>query len=268
MCELSRPHRVRCRCRHLTIVEESSGAAELAPVPCSSMPFVVPGRFEGAPGRGQGGYAAGMLHDGRPRRVWFRSAIPLDTPLELSTEGDTTSVTLDRSLIIETHPVGPIDDPLPSVTMDQAIEGRNRTESAGFPDLIARCYSCGTVEGTLRTHPGPVGDSGIWATPMVYPDWTSAEGMVDPKHIWAVVDCASGYPVAFGPQIRMAFTGWLSVDVRSTLEPGQPAIVVATANSWQGRKRSARSALWTEEGVLVAVSESLWVSAPVSSTPS
>jgi hypothetical protein len=226
------------------------------------MSFIVPGRFEGAPGRAQGGYAGGILHDGVPRRVWFRSAVPLDTELGVATDGETTSVTFNGTLILESHPVDPLADPLPPVTMDEAIAGRDRTESAGLPDMIAPCYSCGTVAGTLRTHPGQVGDSEVWATPMIYPDWTGTSGTVDAKHIWAVVDCAAGYPVAFGADPRMAFTGWLSVDVRSAIEPGQPTIVVATAGFWEGRKRPARSALWTEDGELVAISESRWISVP------
>lgn len=224
------------------------------------MTFIIPGRFEGAPGRAQGGYAAGILHDGGPRRVWFRSAIPLDTELVVGTDGETTSVTRDGRLVLESHPVDPLQDPLPPVTMDEAIGGRDRVESAGLPQMAAPCYSCGTVEGTLRTHPGQVGDSDIWAAPMIYPDWTAANCIVDPKHVWAVVDCAAGYPVALGTEPRMAFTGWLSVDVRSSIEPGRPAVVVATAGAWEGRKRSARSALWTEDGELIAVSESRWIS--------
>lgn len=143
--------------------------------------------------------------------------------------------------------------------MAQAIAGRDRAEAAGFPELIAPCYSCGTVEGTLRTHPGPVDDTGIWAAPMVYPEWTATDGLVDPPHVWAVVDCAPGYPVAFGSGIRLAFTGWLSVDVRSAIEPGRPAVVVSSAEPWDGRKRWGRSALWTEDADLVAVAESLWI---------
>lgn len=225
------------------------------------MSFLVPDRFEGAPGRAQGGYAGGMLHDDRPRRVWFRSAIPLGTSLQVATEGDTTLVTNNGTLILESQPVSALDDPLLPVTMDQAIAGRDRTETAGLPEMIAPCYSCGTVEGTLRTHPGQVGESAIWATPMVYPEWTAIGDIVDPRHVWAVVDCAAGYPVALGVDPRLAFTRWLSVDVRSRIEPGQPAVVVATADAWDGRKRSARSAMWSEDGELIAVSESLWISA-------
>ena len=220
----------------------------------------VPGRFEGAPGRAQGGYTGGLLHDGQPRRVWFRSAIPLDTDLDVASDGDATKVTLEGTLVIESHPVGSLTDPLAPVSMDEAIVGRARAEAARFPDLISVCYSCGTREDTLRTHPGKVADSGTWAAPMTFPDWTATDGVVDPSHVWAVVDCASGYPVAFGnPEPRFAFTGWLTVDMRSTIEPDHPAIVVATASSWDGRKRAARSALWTRDGELVALSESLWI---------
>ena len=95
---------------------------------------------------------------------------------------------------------------------------------------------------------------------MSYPDWTATRDVVDPPHIWAVVDCAPGYPVAFeDTEPRFAFTGWITVDIRSSIEPGQPAIVVATADPWDGRKRSAKSSLWTEDGTLVAISESLWI---------
>lgn len=227
------------------------------------MSLRVPGRFEGAPGRAQGGYTGGLLHDGQPRRVWFRSAIPLDTELEVMTDEATTIASLGGTLVLESHPTDPLADPMPPVTMDEATAGRSRSEAAGFPGLIQRCYSCGTVEGTLRTHPGRVADSEVWAAPMTYPEWTATSRVVDPPHLWAVVDCASGYPVAFAnPEPRLAFTGWLTVDVRSQIEPGQPAIVVASAAPWDGRKRSARSALWTNDGELVALSESLWISAP------
>lgn len=231
------------------------------------MSLRVPGRFEGAPGRAQGGYAGGLLDDGRPRRVWFRSAIPLDTDLDVDLDVDTgdeaTTVTNDGAIVIESHPVEPLTDPLAAVSMEEAIAGRARAETAGFPDMTAACYSCGTREGTLRTHPGRVANVDLWAAPMFYPEWAATDGSVDPPHIWAVVDCAQGYAVAFGsPAPRLAVTGWITVDVRSSIEPGRPAIVVASAEPWEGRKRAARSALWTEDGTLVALSESLWI-APV-----
>jgi hypothetical protein len=195
--------------------------------------------------------------------VWFRSAIPLDVDLDVHTEGETTRVERDGTLVLESHPVDRLTEPLGSVSAAEAIAGRDWAERMGFPDLIAPCYSCGTRDGTLRTHPGRVGDGGIWAAPISYPEWTATDGFVDPSHIWAVIDCAPGYPVAFGnPEPRFAFTGWISVDVRAPVEPGRPAIVVATADPWDGRKRSARSALWTEDGDLIALSESLWI-APV-----
>lgn len=224
------------------------------------MSFRVPSRFEGAPGRAQGGYAAGLLHDGGPRRVWFRAAIPLDVDLDVVPDGETTRVVRDGILVLESHPVDPIDDPLPPVGMDEAVAGRGWAEAAGFPDLIASCYSCGTVDGTLRTHPGRVGDTDVWAAPMAFPEWAASGGRVDPHHVWAVVDCAPGYPVAFGGETRLAFTGWLSADIRGEIAPGQPAVVVASAGPWDGRKRAARSALWTEDGELVAAAESLWIS--------
>ncbi len=224
------------------------------------MSLRVDGRFEGAPGRAQGGYTGGLLHDGRPRRVWFRSAIPLDTDLDVDADGETTTVSRGGTLVLESHPVEPLTDALEIVSMDEAVAGRDWSEAAGLPDLIAPCYSCGTVDETLRTHPGRVADRNTWAAPMIFPEWTATDGAVDPPHIWAVVDCAPGYPVAFGdPEPRFAFTGWLSVDVRSQIEPGQPAIVVAEAGPWDGRKRAARSALWTEDGDLIALSESLWI---------
>jgi hypothetical protein len=227
------------------------------------MSLHVPGRFEGAPGRAQGGYTGGLLHDGRPRRVWFRSAIPLDTDLDVDTEGDIWTVTSDGTIVLESHPVEPLTNPLANVSMEDAIAGRVKAEAAGLPDLIAPCYSCGTREGTLRTHPGRVSDGSTWAAPITYPEWTSTDSAVDPAHIWAVIDCAPGYPVAFGdPEPRFAFTGWITVDVRSSIQPGRTAIVVASAGPWEGRKRAAKSALWTEDGELVALSESLWIAAP------
>ena len=78
------------------------------------MTLRVDGRFEGAPGRAQGGYTGGLLHDGRPRRVWFRSAIPLEADLDVATDHDTTTVMRDGQLVLESHSVDPLTDCLPS----------------------------------------------------------------------------------------------------------------------------------------------------------
>jgi len=100
----------------------------------------------------------------------------------------------------------------------------------------------------------------VWATPVTYPDWTASSHLVDREHLWAPVDCAAGYAVAFGGADRTPFTGWLTVDVHRGIEPGRGAVVVAlAAPEWDGRKRAARSAMYTEDGELVVTSESLWI---------
>jgi hypothetical protein len=50
------------------------------------------------------------------------------------------------------------------------------------------------------------------------------------------------------------------VRVHADVRPGDRLVVVADAQpDWDGRKKRARSAIYTEDGSLVAASESLWI---------
>lgn len=223
------------------------------------MQVTVASRFEGAPGRGQGGYSAGLLDEGVPIRAWFRAPIPMDVPLEVQVDGPRRRVMDGDTLVIETHPAELEREPLGPVPMQVAVEARDAGEAVGYPDRITSCYSCGGA-GSLRVHAGPIEGTAIWATPVTYPDWTATDGIVDVPHLWAPVDCAAGYAAAFDGDRRI-FTGWLTVARFRSVEPGQPLVVVAeTAPGWDGRKRPARSAMYTEDGDLVTASESLWIS--------
>lgn len=226
------------------------------------MQITIPRRFEGFEGIAQGGHLAGLVAQTLQAdiAVRFRHPCPLDTPLDLSDNGGGHVLTHGDTTILETSVA---DDHLPTappaVTMHDAEEGRRWAEDQAFAQNVRNCFTCGDSSHSLRVHAGLIDGSDLAASPFTYPEWMAPDGIVEPRFVWAPIDCAAGWRVLLGPDSRPSVTGGLRVTIAELPRPGQPLIVVASAGDWTGRTRSARSAIYREDGSLVAASESLWV---------
>lgn len=220
------------------------------------MEVVIERRFQGIEGMAQGGHVAGLVASllGGDLAVSFRSPCPLDTPLHL----DGTRLLHGDTVVLEAEPAGELPEPPPFVHPEEAEEARQRVESTTHVQAISTCFSCGTGPDSFRVHAGPVDGVRWYASPVTHPRWTGPGNVVEHRFLWAPIDCAAGWRVSVGD--RPAVTARLQVTVHADVAPGTPLVVVADADpDWDGRKRAARSAIYTSDGGLVASSGSLWV---------
>ncbi|MDH5295403.1 MAG: hypothetical protein OEW91_17160 [Acidimicrobiia bacterium] len=224
------------------------------------MSLVVPERFCGVAGLGQGGYLAGLMAGGarEPYQVDFRNPIPLDVELVIEQTPRGIAVTHGTTVIAEGKPgTSPSRTP-EMVEWSLALAARDRAEQA-MPAHVGSCFSCGTRPDSLRVHAGPAGD-GRFSTPYVPPAWTENEGIVSAPFVWAPLDCSSGWCLSWDPPRPRAVTGMMTLEYLRDVEPEQDHVVVADSDGpWRARTRRSWSALYTKEGTLVARSESLWV---------
>lgn len=210
----------------------------------------------------QGGHLAGLVasHVGHEVAVTFRAPCPLDVPLTLVANGAGHTLLHEETVVLEAAADHSTPSPPPFVPWEVAEEARDWAEAQPSIDRVGTCFSCGSGTGSLRVHAGSVAGSSLYASPLRPPEWAAPDGRVAQRFLWAPIDCAAGWRVTLGEGGRLAVTGRLRVQVHDDVSPGDRLVVVAdAAPEWTGRKRGARSAIYRDDGTLVASSESLWI---------
>lgn len=242
----------------MTTPSEGSGTVTIA------------GRFHGPPGSGNGGYtcglAAGALGPG-PARVRLRVPPPLDRPLAVERR-DGAAVLLDGDVVVaEVRPTR-VDLELPApVDLATATAALDRFDVDGYRAAHAfpTCFTCGPSRAPgegLRIFPAPIeGRDGLVASPWS-PDRSLAghDGLVRPEMLWAALDCPGGLAWITGtPPTGPAVLGQLAVSVDRRPAPGDRLVVAGWRIGADGRKCHAGTALWAEDGELLAVGAAVWV---------
>jgi hypothetical protein len=249
----------------------SGGAATAGAGTTDSL--IIPARFSGPPGCGNGGYVCGRIAtyaDG-PVTVTLRQPVPLATPLSVERGGDrSVRVLHERTLIAETtsSPGGPaLDLPGPVSSAEaHAVAGSARYYADPvFPD----CFVCGTGRPTgdgLRVFPGPLAGRPMWAAPWTPdPSVTGASGTVRPEVIWAALDCPSGFAAAegagLGPDTAVVL-GRMTATVGVLPVAGDDCVVASWPGERDGRKLLAGSALVGPRGDVLAAASAVWIIVP------
>ena len=227
--------------------------------------IVIPARFEGPSGSGQGGWTARHLasHLDVLSTYAFRSHIPLETAL---------TVDRDRSaligpageLVIDAAPWTPDVPETPPVSIDEAADARARFTRFLDPNPVPDCFSCGSRPDSMGVHASPLGD-GRFATDWTVPDWAE-DPLSASAALWAALDCTAAFYVCFSHDHRPAFTVQYAVVEYRPVSAGETLAIVGWngdyASSWDGRKRGATSAAFDASGARVAAARSFWVAAP------
>jgi hypothetical protein len=231
----------------------------------------IPSRFQGPTGQGQGGWSACQLAQTIDEPVTIRIAapVPLETDLEvrrhpgrwrlIEPNGD------PNKFILEATPWEPAFPSTPPITVEAAAQARNGFVYAKDGHPVPFCFSCGLHEQSMEVHAGAIGDGRV-ATYWRPPAWAvDASSVVAPGVIWGALDCAAGWYVSADGSGMLAFTVQYAVEIVRPIVPGAHYAIVAWNGDgppeWQGRKRTAASAAFDEQGNLVAQSKSLWVAA-------
>ena len=244
--------------------------------------LIVPHRFRGPESSGNGGWTAGALaalvdHDVPADHAarWPTIAVslskppPLDTPLEVTDDGDLTVAALAGDAIARAEVVGEAPAPVEAVTADEA-----RAAEASYPGLrqhpFPTCFGCGTQreEGDgLRIFPGPVPtDEGetlaaTWTPhPSLFEDWHAYHDDHQRASLpttWAALDCIGGWAADLTD--RMMVLARITAQVHTLPLIGEEHVVVGTARRADGRKHWTASTLYDGDGRVLAAAEHLWL---------
>ena len=235
--------------------------------------LVIPSRFCGPPGSGNGGYVCGRIAaylDG-PVTVTLRRPPPLATPMTVERDGE-NSVRIQHGSTLVAEATSSPGSPAPeipgpvSMAEAHAAAGRARyyTDPA-FPD----CFVCGMGRGPgdgLRIFPGPLAGRPLWAAPWTPdPSVTGADGKVRPEVAWAALDCPSGIAAAeaagLAPDTAILL-GRMTASLAAPPMAGDQCRVVAWPGGRDGRKLLAGSALLGPGGTVLAAARAVWLTVP------
>lgn len=209
--------------------------------------MIVPVRFNGPPGSGNGGYCAGVMAGGAPCEVTLRRPPPLDTRLSLV---DDRICAPDGSVVAEIAPLAVIDVVVPPVGYDEAVTASARY--AGFIDHpFPTCYVCGPDHPDgLRIFAGRLSD-GTTAAP-----WTVPTD-VAPATVWASLDCPGGWSVI--AEGRAYVLGRIAVLVDRMPSPGDQCVVRGALACTKGRKALTHTTLYGPDGGELARARATWI---------
>ncbi|WP_394849980.1 hypothetical protein LZC95_21305 [Pendulispora brunnea] len=233
-----------------------------------AMTIVIPARYNGPPHSANGGYACGLLA-GRANfsnEPFSAAAVtllvppPLETPLEFRAGAKRASAWLGEELIAT---VAPATGAIPVVaTVPASIA---RAASDRYPGRSAHpfptCFVCGThrpESDGLFLSPGPVPDDPERVACTWTPDSSvsNEEGHVRREVVWSVLDCPGGWTCDLGnaPMVLSRMTARIS---RLPLI-GSTCVVVGRCERQQGRTATNVTALYDEEGTLLASASAVW----------
>jgi hypothetical protein len=241
--------------------------------------LLIPARFRGPESSGNGGWTSGALAAmvrSSPTdhaaswptvEVTLRLPPPLETPLPVTSDGDTTTATtpdgravaVARAVDAELTPVAPVDHDRAQAA--EATYGGFRVHP--FPN----CFTCGPgrAEGDgLRIFPGRITPETVAAT------WTPHPSVAEDYHAyaddhprasvevtWAALDCSGGWSGDL--EGRPSVLGRMTAHVFSLPLIGEPHVVVGEQRGLDGRKLFTGSTLYDSAGREVARAEHVWI---------
>ncbi len=224
----------------------------------------IPGRFNGPPNSGNGGYSCGVLAafiDG-PARVRLHAPPPLDTPLRVS-HGDDGAVQMhDGDTLVGTAVPAPLELDIPAAPSPAEAEQAMSRFPCYEGHVFGTCFVCGPDrperDGLELFTGGVAGADALASLWNPGADLQDAAGNLRPEILWAALDCP-GYFASMGDDLRPAMLGELAGELYGDVAGDQTLVVFAWPLGRQGRKFFAGAAVATAEGQVVAASRSTWI---------
>lgn len=225
---------------------------------------IIPARFNGPPGSGNGGYSCGLLAariDGAAR-IRLHAPPPLETVLRVSAAaGGGVQLYDGANLIGSAEPAElKLAIPLPpSLEAAQAAMSRFPCyEGHPFPT----CFVCGPERAErdgLALFPGPLAADAVWACAwQPSADLLDAQGKIRPEILWSALDCP-GYFAALGERLLPAVLGELVAELHAEASGAAPLVVYGWPLGNAGRKYYAGTAIATVHGDIVACARATWI---------
>jgi hypothetical protein len=227
---------------------------------------VIPERFNGPPGSGNGGYTCGVVgaHVGNPAAVSLRTPPPLARDLTVERDEGAVLVRDGSTVVAEGRPARvelDLPDPVGLEDARSASElGYGRWDH-GHP--FRTCVVCGPDREPgdgFRIFPGQVGGRDVFAAPWTPdPSLSGDDGLVRPECVWAALDCPTSAPVALFGEERPIVLARLAVSIEAPVRAGEPHVLLSWRLGVDGRKRRGAAALLGPKGRALALSEALWI---------
>lgn len=221
--------------------------------PSDAQTVTVPGRFNGPPRSGNGGWSAGALADprlGHATTVLLRRPPPLDIAMPVSTDEVWTTASHDGEPVLRARSATEPLTPVPPVDVATA-----RAATSRYPGHRAHpfetCFSCGTARADgLRIFPGPVEAA---APDVVAATWTASE--VSAPITWAALDCIGAWSSDLAE--RALVLGTMTARIDCLPELGAEHVVVGELRGIDGRKTFTAASLYLGEQ-LIGTAEHVW----------
>jgi hypothetical protein len=220
------------------------------------MEIVFPHRFRGPLNSANGGYACGRLAafaDADEVEVTLRLPPPLERPLTVRTE-DGAALLLDGDAVVAEARPAPVDADAPApVSLAEATDAATRHVRVGNA-VFRECFVCGVrpERDGLCIYAGAVaGREPLHAAP-----WTVAESA--PELVWAAIDCPGAYAVGAEGRGEVVL-GRMAARVDRVPDTGERCVSVSWPLGEDGRKLYAGTALFAEEGELLAIARQTWI---------
>jgi hypothetical protein len=216
--------------------------------------ITLPRRYRGPLTSANGGYACGRLaavFDAGEVEVTLRLPPPLDRPLTVERQGDSAQLLDGDALVAEARPA-PVEIEAPEpVSVDAADRARERHVREWTPDF-RECFVCGVRDDGLGIRVGLVaGREPLHAAPIALDE-------AAPEIVWAAIDCPGAFSV--GAQGRGDIVlGRMTVRVLRVPDAGEQCVVTAWPLGDDGRKLFAGTALFAEDGELLALARQVWI---------
>lgn len=222
-------------------------------------------RFCGPSFSGHGGYTCGMLaHNIKgSAEVTLLKPIPLQKNLSIENSPDESCRLMDDGIVIATAQPLQFEIAIPAPpTFAEAVKASRNYIGLSEAYLYPNCFCCGKNRQPgdgLRIFPGKPDGNNFVAAPWTTEDWLQDEsGEIKCEFIWAALDCPGGI-ACMGDEIRPLLLGRFAAQIIAYPKANQRCMVTGWQSAQEGRKHFAGSALFSEEGKLLAYGRATWI---------
>lgn len=234
-------------------------------------------RFRGPPRSGNGGYVGGRfaalldLPVETPVEVTLRAPVPLDLGLRVERDDDKARVLSETDLIAEvqpstyelTIPAPPSWEAAlaaqPESASFQVREGGTIPGFEGTRGFHPICFCCGADHDSgLGVFAAKVDDHQVAAAWQTQTSWGDENGHLPSAFIWTALDCPGQFAYA-AQGIRTGLLGRITTAVFRPAIAGERYRVTAWPEGIDGKKHFAGSAVFNDNGDLIASARAVWI---------
>ena len=185
-------------------------------------------------------------------------------PLEVDRSDGSVALRDGEQLVAEAEPAPALELELPEpVEFERAKEAGGNCPWAG-EHPYPMCFTCGPDRHppeALHLLTGPLSGREVLADGWIPdPSFADADGIVDPKVVWAALDCPTGNgSFFFRPPAGPPLLGRLTAQLLGPVLAGERYVVMGWPIHLEGRKHWGGSVLFDSSGEPVAMAEGLWI---------